>query len=69
MYQVYSRVKIPARASWLRVGLLFSGFFAALLDQSTCLGAVFYAFGLYHAPEGFRGRGSAFVSVAGVDVF
>jgi hypothetical protein len=48
---------------------LFSGFFAALLDQSARFGAVFYAFGLYHAPEGFRGYGSAFVPVSGIDVF
>jgi hypothetical protein len=47
---------------------LFSGFFAALLDQPARLGAVVYAFGLYHAPEGFRGGGSAFVSVSGVYV-
>jgi hypothetical protein len=68
MYQVYSRVKRPARLTWSGVGVLFSGFFAALLDQSTCLGAVVYLLGLYHAPEGFRGRGSAFVSMACVYV-
>jgi hypothetical protein len=69
MYQVYSRVKRPARLTWSGVGLLFSSFFAALQDQPARFCSVVYSFGLYHAPEGFRGRGSAFVSVAGVDVF
>jgi len=68
MYQVYSRVKRPARLTWSGVGLLFSGFFAALQDQAARLCSVVYSLGLYHAPEGFRGRGSAFVSMACVYV-
>jgi hypothetical protein len=61
-------VKISAQKTWNCVGLLFSGFFAALLDQPARLGSVVYAFGLYHAAERLGGRGSAFVSMAGVYV-
>jgi len=50
------------------VGLLFAGFFAALLDQSARFSSVVYAFGLYHAAQRLGGRGSAFVSMACVYV-
>jgi hypothetical protein len=50
------------------VWLLFSGFFSALLDQPAGFCSVVYAFGLYHAAQRLGGRGSAFVSMAGVYV-